>query len=221
MNKIFFLGLAAGLVLVSSSDVYANLITNPNFESGQTGWSFFSSGPAAAGNIQSPGTGGSANYGEVAMNAQAGSEPQYAGFYQVLNNPATPNSVQPGKMLYLSGSVESYNVSAPGTMQGQLQVEFYNSYAIGDTSRIWGYDIDTTAVNSNQSWSSFAAAGYVPADAVTFQVVTLAVGFAQGETGTFGFDNINVDYAPVPEPASLLLLGSGLAGLFGALKKGK
>jgi hypothetical protein len=221
VKKIFFLGLVVGLVLVSSSNVYANLIANPDFASGQTGWSFFSSGPTATGDIQSPGTGGSANYGEVTMNAQASSEPQYAGFYQVVNNPTTPNSVQPGKMLYLSGSVNGYNISAPGTMQGQLQIEFYNSYVIGDSSRIWGYDIDTTAVNSNQNWSSFAAAGYVPADAVTFQVVTLAVGFAQGETGTFGFDNINVDYSPVPEPASLLLLGSGLVGLFGVSRKKK
>jgi hypothetical protein len=34
-------------------------------------------------------------------------------------------------------------------------------------------------------------------------------------TGLRGVDNINLDVAAVPEPSTLLLLGSGLLGLIG------
>lgn len=216
MKKLFFLGLVVGLVLVSSSNVYANLITNPGFESGETGWAFFSSGSAASHSIQTPGASG-ANYGSNVISVQSGTTtPMYAGYYQAVND-ALPGAVQPGSLIYLSGSIKSSGVTAGA--RGQFQLEFYNDYTANSSTRIWGSDIVTTAVASNQDWTSYQATGYVPTGAKMFQLLTLDTGLLAGATGTFGYDNIDVDYAPVPEPASLLLLGSGLVGIFGLRRK--
>ena len=223
MKKLFFLGLVVGLVLVSSSNVYANLITNPGFESGETGWSFFFSTDSAGGHaIQSPGY-GSANYGENTVSTLSGVSKDgntFAGYYQKVTD-QTSGAIQPGQLLYLSGDVKAYNLTSSGGIQGQLQVEFYNSYTINSAYRIWGSDIDTAAVSANQDWAHYTAQGYVPAGAKAFQIVTLDTGELDNQTGKFGYDNVNVDYAPVPEPTSLLLLGSGLVGLFGVSRKKK
>lgn len=218
MKKLFFLGLV-GLVMSFSSSVYANLITNPGFESDETGWSFFSSGSAASHAIQTPGAAGSAKYGQVAMSTLS-SEPLYAGYYQAVND-LTPGAVLPGQLMYLSGYVKGSNVSAPGTVQGQLQVEFYNSYAASTGTRIWGSDIVTTAVSGNQDWTFYSTQGFVPQGAKMFQIVTLDTGWTHNQSGTFGYDEITIDYQPVPEPTSLLLLSTGLIGLIGVSRKKK
>jgi len=216
VKKFFFLGLVVGLVLVSSSNVYANLVTNPGFESGETGWAFFSSGSAASHSIQTPGASG-ANYGQNVINVQSGTTvPMYAGYYQAVAD-AVPGAVQPGSLIYLNGLIKSSGVTSGA--RGQLQLEFYNDYMANSSTRIWGSDIVTTAVTANQDWTSYQATGYVPSGAKMFQVLTLETGSLVGAAGTFGYDDINVDYAPVPEPASLLLLGSGLVGMFGLRRK--
>ena len=173
MKKLFFLGLVVGLVLVSSSNVYANLITNPGFESGETGWAFFSSGSAASHSIQTPGASG-ANYGSNVISVQSGTTtPMYAGYYQAVND-ALPGAVQPGSLIYLSGSIKSSGVTAGA--RGQFQLEFYNDYTANSSTRIWGSDIVTTAVASNQDWTSYQATGYVPTGAKMFQLLTLDTG---------------------------------------------
>jgi hypothetical protein len=48
--------------------------------------------------------------------------------------------------------------------------------------------------------------------------ITGRAGFGRGAF-SFTFDMTPVDAAPVPEPTSLLLLGTGLAGVFGWRKR--
>ena len=45
--------------------------------------------------------------------------------------------------------------------------------------------------------------------------------YARNDSGAFSLDNVGVDLAPVPEPATLLLLGAGLSGISFLRKRAK
>ena len=45
--------------------------------------------------------------------------------------------------------------------------------------------------------------------------------YARNDSGAFALDDVSVDLAPVPEPATLLLLGAGLSGISFLRKRSK
>ena len=101
------------------------------------------------------------------------------------------------------GSVDSYNT-----------LEFYNGEDL--VARFTGSDaIDPSDANGNQTapGTNLYVNFYFDADEVFDSFVMSSTSMA------FEADNIAVGAAPVPEPATIILLGAGLIGLAGASRK--
>lgn len=81
-------------------------------------------------------------------------------------------------------------------------------------------------VNSSEQWYVEATGtGHVEFDLTAFQGTTISLDWALvwggdwDATTTASISNIDVATAPVPEPATMLLFGSGLVGLYASNRK--
>lgn len=141
---------------------------------------------------------------------------------------------QSGSYMYvLPGSAYSGNYGAalgtPGTFGSLSQTistipgQFYElSFALANSG---GSNAFQAAVNgitmfseedgSYQPYTSYS--NIFTAESASTDIAL----YARNDSGAFSLDDVSVDLAPVPEPATLLLLGAGLSGISFLRKRSK
>ncbi|MFA5317227.1 MAG: PEP-CTERM sorting domain-containing protein [Dehalococcoidales bacterium] len=200
------------VVLLVPGVASANLLTNGTFETGsKTPWQQIGYHTAAVNSAAAY----SGSYGLSETVVQNANSDGWGGMY--INKMATE-----GDVFSLSSMINTTNMNAYAN--AGLQIAFF-SVANPGVSASPTATFESPTVYSGNNWQQFlvtSAAAPEGTQAVRFTLTSYAAQQSNTDwygTGSAYFDN--VDAAAVPEPTSLLLLGSGLVGLMGLGKKKK
>jgi len=206
MKNIFFLGLVIGLVLSFSPVAQANLLTNADLETGTLG-------QFGTGVITGWATWGPSGYYHSDYNHTTGGSRAIktwwddTGIFQDFAATA-------GTSYNIGGYVYSPTTDSLGLgWNSVLKVEWYNGATKLSEYEVGRYISGTDAAGV---WKNVSGDFTAPASANDGRLVMAIVNAGTWDpehphTGSAGWDDLSA--TPIPEPTSLLLLGSGLVGL--------
>lgn len=211
MKKLYLaiLVMATVMLLGSSSTAQANLLNNPGFETPGSAWASptsWSTGGTA------PGI-GQTSWGMVphggswvfTVDQWGGGS---AGASGLAAQPVTPvlNTGDTATLKMYISTEAGYTGSA------KAKLEFLSA-----TDVLLGTALSSSYAGTNP-WTLATASGLVPAGTVKLKAYALSEQMGVGSKSAW-FDDADLTVTPIPEPTSLLLLGSGLIGLFGLRKR--